>query len=145
MATNHFALYCAVSNDKTHYKIGMTQQTKRAREQKNFAIVMYADFNGIETDRTLLFAMEDFIRSYMSDYYERDYQTDDYYYVKEYDIEDFGERFLCGINQLIKKMREKRPRIQAYIQDYTDEVESRLKSNNALEGLTLSEYLAKYF
>lgn len=47
MATNHFALYCAITKDKQFYKIGMTQQTKRAREQNSdFIILGYADFKG---------------------------------------------------------------------------------------------------
>lgn len=145
MATNHFALYCAVSNDKKYYKIGMTQQTKRAREQKNFAIIKYADFYNTNRDRELLFAMEDKIRTYMSQYYQRDNSTMDYFHIENYDIAEFSDRFVCGIMDIIKLIKTKQPLVECYIEDYIDEVEKRIASNNYMEGLTLTEYLEKYF
>ena len=129
MATNHFALYCAVSNDKTHYKIGMTQQTKRAREGANFAIAKYVDFYGINEDRELLFAMEDHIRDYMAQYYKRDYKTNDYFFIENYSIKQFAERFMCGIAQLVEIVEETEPDIQYCVEDYLNEVDYRIERN----------------
>ena len=143
MATNHFALYCAVSNDKTHYKIGLTQQTKRAREQRNFVIVGYADFYNHGWDRKLLFFMEKLLRGSMSNYYDRDWSTNDYYFVETYNIEEFFKNFVASINGIVTYLKQRgyAPHISYHLEDYRREVASRLEDNNYTGGLSWTEYI----
>ena len=125
----------------------MTQQTKRAREGANFAIVKYVDFNGINRDRELLFTMEDHIRNYMAQYYTRDYHTDDYFFIENYNVEEFAERFLCGIMQLIRIIKQKKPYVQCYVEDYLDEFEDRIEHNNQCmhSRARWREFLAEHY
>ena len=104
MATNHFALYCAITNDQQKYKIGMTQQTKRAREQNSdFIILGYADFKGVFPFRDLLFKMEDFLRQEMDCMYNRCENKRDYY---EAEDSEFLDNFIFVIESLLHKLKQ---------------------------------------